>query len=167
MMEQRVETAENEGRYLTFELGRQGFGIPLVRVREIVAMMGITPLPLAPNYVRGVINLRGRVIVVVDLGLKFAMPRSDDDSRKCIVVCDVVRHGKSSQMSILVDAVSEVLHIASENIEAPPAFDDDVDTSFIRGLAKTESSVTILLDIDVVLSAASVVLPALHPAPES
>ena len=111
-----------EGKYLTFKLGREEYGLELVRVREIIALMDITPVPLAPEYVRGVMNLRGRVIPVVDLRRKFGMQPTEDHDRKCIIVCDVQRNEQPIQMSILVDAVSEVLHIGAADIEDAPSF---------------------------------------------
>lgn len=157
-----TRNGEKEGKYLTFKLGREEYGLELVRVREIIALMDITPVPLAPDYVRGVMNLRGRVIPVVDLRRKFGMPPTEDHDRKCIIVCDVERNGQPIQMSILVDAVSEVLHISGVDIEDAPTFSAGVDTSFIHGIAKAKSGVKILLDIDIVLSAAPAELPNLN-----
>ena len=149
-----TKNGDKEGKYLTFKLGREEYGLELVRVREIIALMDITPVPLAPDYVRGVMNLRGRVIPVVDLRRKFGMQPTQDHDRKCIIVCDVQRNDQPIQMSILVDAVSEVLHIRAADIEDAPTFSAGVETSFIHGIAKARSGVKILLDIDIVLSAA-------------
>jgi purine-binding chemotaxis protein CheW len=153
-----------EGKYLTFKLGREEYGLELVRVREIIALMDITPVPLAPDYVRGVMNLRGRVIPVVDLRRKFRMQPTEDHDRKCIIVCDVQRNEHPIQMSILVDAVSEVLHISAADIEDAPSFSAGVEISFIHGIAKAKSGVKILLDIDIVLSPKAVAIPPV-PAP--
>lgn len=140
------------GKYLTFKLGREEYGLSLIRVREIIALMDITAVPLAPPYVRGVMNLRGRVIPVVDLRKKFDMDPTPDHDRKCIIVVDVERADASIQMSVLVDAVSEVLHIASDEIEDAPPFKSGVDTTFIHGIAKAKTGVKILLDVDIILS---------------
>lgn len=140
------------GKYLTFKLGREEYGLSLIRVREIIALMDITAVPLAPSYVRGVMNLRGRVIPVVDLRKKFGMDPTDDHDRKCIIVVDVMGGDTSIQMSVLVDAVSEVLHIASEEIEDAPPFRSGVHTTFIHGIAKAKTGVKILLDVDIILS---------------
>ncbi|MEY2936095.1 MAG: hypothetical protein RL033_6844 [Pseudomonadota bacterium] len=156
--------AEKAGKYLTFKLGCEEYGLELVRVREIIALMDITPVPLAPEYVRGVMNLRGRVIPVIDLRRKFGMQPTVDHDRKCIIVCDVARNGQPIQMSILVDAVSEVLHINGADIEDAPSFNAGTDTSFIHGIAKAKTGVKILLDIDIVLSAANVLV---SPAPQA
>ena len=150
--------SEKEGKYLTFKLGREEYGLELVRVREIIALMDITPVPLSPEYVRGVMNLRGRVIPVIDLRRKFGMQPTEDHDRKCIIVCDVQRNDQPIQMSILVDAVSEVLHISAADIEEAPPFSNGVDTDFIHGIAKAKSGVKILLDIDIVLSAKNTLL---------
>jgi len=155
-----TKNGDKEGKYLTFKLGREEYGLELVRVREIIALMDITPVPLAPDYVRGVMNLRGRVIPVVDLRRKFGMQPTEDHDRKCIIVCDVQRNDQPIQMSILVDAVSEVLHIRAADIEDAPTFSAGVETGFIHGIAKAKTGVKILLDIDIVLSAAPTPLSA-------
>lgn len=159
-----TKNGDKQGKYLTFKLGREEYGLELVRVREIIALMDITPVPLAPEYVRGVMNLRGRVIPVVDLRRKFGMQPTEDHDRKCIIVCDVLRNEQPIQMSILVDAVSEVLHIRAADIEDAPTFSAGVETSFIHGIAKAKTGVKILLDIDIVLSAAPTPLSALSQA---
>jgi len=161
-----TKNGEKEGKYLTFKLGREEYGLELVRVREIIALMDITPVPLAPEYVRGVMNLRGRVIPVVDLRRKFGMQPTEDHDRKCIIVCDVQRNDQAIQMSILVDAVSEVLHISAADIEDAPSFSTGVETSFIHGIAKAKSGVKILLDIDIVLSARAVSLQTVLAPPQ-
>jgi purine-binding chemotaxis protein CheW len=152
-------SGEKHGKYLTFKLGSEEYGLELLRVREIIALVDITPVPLAPDYVRGVMNLRGRVIPVIDLRRRFGMQPSEDHERKCIIVCDVERNDQPIVMSILVDAVSEVLHIGAADIEAAPTFGLGVETSFINGIAKAKSGVKILLDIDLVLAARAVAPP--------
>jgi purine-binding chemotaxis protein CheW len=111
-------------------------------------------------------NLRGRVIPVIDLRRKFGMQPTDDHDRKCIIVCDVQRNDQPMQMSILVDAVSEVLHISAADIEDAPPFSSGVETGFIHGIAKAKSGVKILLDIDIVLSTRAVLLPGVDATPE-
>jgi purine-binding chemotaxis protein CheW len=143
------------GQYLTFKLGQREYAVELVRVREIVALGDITPVPLAPEYLRGVMTLRGRIVPVVDLRCKLGMLATRDHDRKCIIVCDVEREHVSTPVSILVDAVSEVLHIDDSIIEAAPAFGALGDASFIRGIANDATGIKILLNIDVVLSAVS------------
>jgi purine-binding chemotaxis protein CheW len=152
-------SGERGRQYLTFKLGQREYGLELVRVREIIGLGDITPVPLAPAYLRGVITLRGRVVPVVDLRCKFGMPPTPDHDRKCIIVCDVERERVSTPMSILVDAVSEVIRIDSSEIEGAPAFGTLADTPFIHGITRGATGLKILLDIDVVLSAVSMAEP--------
>ena len=142
---------DQEGKYLTFRLGFEEFGLELLKVREIIALMEITAVPMTPDHVRGVLNLRGRVIPVVDLRLKFGMPFLEDHDRKCIIVVDTVRGGRQVQMSILVDSVSEVLHIPGKDIRRPPPV--GTQSQFIRGIGEVRGGIRILLDIDAVLVA--------------
>lgn len=144
-------SGDKEGNYLTFELGSDGYGVPLASVREIVALMPITALPLAPDYVRGVINLRGHVIPVVDLRRRFRMAPTEDNDRTCIIICDVERGGKQLHVSFVVDAVCDVLHIDAAEIEDAPVFRSTVDASCVRGIAKTGTGVKLLLDVDELL----------------
>lgn len=150
-------TTGKGGKFLTFKLGQEEYGLELLRVREIIALMDITSVPLTPPYVRGVMNLRGKVIPVVDLRRKFGMERTDDHDRKCIIVVDVYREGTAIQMSILVDAVSEVLHIPDTDIEDVPTFNAGVNSNYLYGMAKAKGGVKILLNIDTVLAAVSTI----------
>jgi purine-binding chemotaxis protein CheW len=136
------------GKYLTFGLAEEEYGLEILKVREIIGMMDITAVPRTPEFVRGVINLRGKVIPVVDLRLKFGMPGTAATEETCIIVVDV----GSVEMGIIVDKVSEVLDIASDDIEPPPSFGVSVDTEFILGMGKANNKVTILLDISQVLT---------------
>lgn len=154
---------DKTGKYLTFRLGTEEYGLSLLRVREIIALMEITLVPLTPDYVRGVMNLRGKVITVVDLRRKLGMAPTEDHDRKCIIVVDVRRSSGPIQMSILVDSVSEVLHIASKDIENAPAMNYGLETNFISGMARAKGRVKILLDIDVVLADSLAVVAAHHP----
>lgn len=146
-------TAANlAGKYLTFKLVDEEYGLEILKVREIIGLMPITSLPRTPEFVRGVINLRGKVIPVMDLRKKFEMDVSDDTDRTCIIVVDVMSANGSIQIGILVDSVSEVLDIGGGDIEEAPPFGTNIDTAFILGMAKTKESVKILLDIEQVLS---------------
>jgi purine-binding chemotaxis protein CheW len=136
------------GKYLTFGLAEEEYGLEILKVREINGMMDITAVPRTPAFIKGVINLRGKVIPVVDLRLKFGMPSIEATEQTCIIVVNVGQ----MEMGIMVDKVSEVLNIASENIEPPPSFGVSVDTDFILGMGKANSRVTILLDISRVLT---------------
>ncbi|MFO7930365.1 MAG: chemotaxis protein CheW [Thermodesulfobacteriota bacterium] len=145
--------AELAGKYLTFILGDEGYGLEILKVQEIIGMQEITKIPRTPDYVKGVINLRGKVIPIIDLRSKFAMPEQELTRKTCIIVVQVERAGNSLIIGIIVDEVSEVLNIAGDQIEAAPTLGSRVDTHFILGMAKTDSAVKILLDIDKVLSA--------------
>lgn len=141
------------GKYLTFTLAGEEYGIAILKVKEIIGMMPITPVPQTPGHVKGVINLRGKVIPVSDLRLKFGMDEVEYTDRTCIIVVEIEGENGMLMTGIIVDAVSEVLSIKEENIEAPPRFGPAVKTDFIRGIAKGDDDVKILLDIDRVLNA--------------
>lgn len=140
------------GKYLTFRLGEEDYGLEILKVQEIIGMQEITAIPRTPDFVKGVINLRGKVIPVVDLRLKFSMAEAEVSRKTCIIVVQVHRNETRIIMGIIVDEVSEVLNIGSDAIEPAPAFGSQVETAFILGMAKTESAVKILLDIDKILS---------------
>jgi purine-binding chemotaxis protein CheW len=143
---------EREGKYLTFTLNGEEYGIGILKVKEIIGMMPITTVPQTPGYVKGVINLRGKVIPVADLRLKFGMDPMDYTERTCIIVVEITGGGKKIHMGIVVDSVSEVLNIKSGDIEDTPNFGSRLDTGYILGMAKTGGGVKILLDIDRVMS---------------
>jgi len=145
-----------EGKYLTFSLAGEEYGIGILKVKEIIGLMAITPVPRTPEYIRGVINLRGKVIPVVDLRLKFDMARAESTERTCIIVVEIVSGTAKIFMGIVVDSVSEVLNIKSGEIENTPDFGSKLDTAYILGMAKMGSGVKILLDIDKVMSSAEV-----------
>ena len=140
------------GKYLTFRLGKEQFGLEILKVREIMGWVNVTPVPKAPPSVRGVINLRGKIIPVIDLRRKFEMQEVPNTDRTCIIVVDVDFKGQSADVGILVDNVSEVLSIRSEDIGPPPTLGCAMDTNFILGMAKSSGTVTILLAIENVLS---------------
>jgi purine-binding chemotaxis protein CheW len=140
------------GKYLTFTLAEEEYGIGILKVKEIIGMMAITSVPRTPKFVKGVINLRGKVIPVMDLRLKFGMPAIDYTDRTCIIVVEIDTDELTIQIGIVVDSVSEVLNIREEEMENTPSFGTQVDTAYILGMAKIDSGVKILLDIDRVLS---------------
>lgn len=140
------------GKYLTFKLAGEEYGIGILKVKEIIGMMPITPVPQMPHYVKGVINLRGKVIPVIDLRLRFGMEEAEYTDRTCIIVVEVSHGAESIIMGIVVDAVSEVVQIKGEDVEETPSFGTQLDTSYIIGMAKSEDSVKILLDIDRILT---------------
>ena len=141
------------GKYLTFKLADEDYGISLLKVREIIGMMPITSVPRTPEFIKGVINLRGKVIPVTDLRLRFDMPESDYTDRTCIIVVEVEGESATVQMGIVVDAVTEVLPVKDEEIEPAPEFGAKVDTHYILGMANMDGTVKILLEIDRVMTA--------------
>lgn len=147
-----MDSETQTGKYLTFLTGGEGYGLPVLKVREIMKVMEITSVPQVPAYVRGVINLRGKVIPVVDLRLKFGMPACDATDQTCIIVVEAAAADRKAMMGLLVDGVSEVLNIQAAEIEQPPAFGDSVRTDHMQGVAKVKGTVKILLDIDRVLT---------------
>lgn len=153
--------SSKEGKYLTFTLNKEEYGIGILKVKEIIGMMPITPVPQTPEFVKGVINLRGKVIPVIDLRLRFGMEKVLYDERTCIVVVEAETGEDRTLIGIVVDSVSEVLNIRAELIEETPAFGTEPTTDYILGLAKTEGSLKILLDIDKVLQAQRIHLAAL------
>lgn len=142
---------EREGKYLTFTLADEEYGIGILKIKEIIGMMPITSVPQTPGYVKGVINLRGKVIPVIDLRSRFGMEEIDYTDRTCIIVVEIAGESTDVLVGIVVDTVSEVLNIKSEEIEDSPRFGTTLDTEYILGMAKTEGGVKILLDIDRVL----------------
>lgn len=150
-VEKTKKSEERAGKYLTFALGSEEYGIQIVKVKEIIGMMAITSVPRTDAYVKGVINLRGRVIPVIDLRLKFGMPVIDYTDRTCIIVVEIGGGGTVIPIGLVVDAVSEVNNIGADEIDDSPTFGTSVDTDYILGMAKKEDGVKILLDIDRVL----------------
>ncbi len=153
---ERVNKAllEKEGKYLTFALGSEEYGLEILKVREIFGYMEITAVPQTPHYVKGVINLRGQVIPVIDLRAKFGMDTIDVTEQTCIIVVEIAQGQQKFDTGIVVDHVSEVLDIAGENIEATPQFGSSVNTDVILGMGKIGDAVKILLDIDKVMAGA-------------
>lgn len=145
-------TTEREGKYLTFTLADEEYGIGILKIKEIIGMMPITTVPQTPDFVKGVINLRGKVIPVMDLRIRFGMVSIDYTERTCIIVVEMEGESGTSQIGIVVDSVSEVLNIKGVDIEQTPAFGTRLNTEYILGMAKMEGGVKILLDIDKVLN---------------
>ncbi|MBW1834912.1 MAG: purine-binding chemotaxis protein CheW [Deltaproteobacteria bacterium] len=152
-MDQAVKVMKDrEGKYLTFSLANEEYGMGILKIKEIIGMMPITTVPQTPEFVKGVINLRGKVIPVIDLRLKFGMEKVDYTERTCIIVVDLNSQGANILVGVVVDSVSEVLNIKADDIEDTPTFGTKLDTAYILGMAKMEGGVKILLDIDRVLS---------------
>ena len=141
------------GKYMTFKLADEEYGLEILKVREIIGLMDITRVPRTRDYIRGVINLRGKVIPVVDLRLKFGMEKTESTDQTVIIVVQITVSGQDYTMGILVDEVLEVLSIAADHIEPAPDFGSgSIDTDFILGVGKAEKRVIFLLDIGKVLS---------------
>lgn len=152
-MDQAVKVmADKEGKYLTFMLADEEYGIGILKVKEIIGMMPITSVPRTPAFVKGVINLRGKVIPVIDLRLKFGMEEIGYSERTCIIVVEIAAESGDLLIGIVVDTVSEVLNIKGDDIEDTPTFGAKLDTEYILGMAKMERGVKVLLDIGRVLN---------------
>ena len=152
--EQQADKAllAKEGKYLTFALSHEEYGLEILKVREIIGFMGITAVPQTPDYVKGVINLRGQVIPVVELRAKFGMESTEVTDETCIIVVEITQGDRAFNTGIVVDHVQEVLDIAGQDIEKAPQFGSSVETDFILGMGKIGDTVKILLNIDKVLA---------------
>ena len=149
---QAAKTAvDKEGKYLSFALANEEYGLEILKVREIIGYIDVTAVPQMPHYVKGVINLRGQVIPVIDLRAKFGIETTEVTDQTCIIVVEISTGRGTFSTGIVVDGVQEVLDIAGEKIEEAPQFGASVDTDFILGMGKIGDSVKILLDIDNVL----------------
>ncbi len=158
-IDQAVKFASNrEGKYLTFSMAKEEYGISILKIKEIIGMMPITSVPRTPAFVKGVINLRGKVIPVVDLRLRFGLSAVDYTERTCIIVVEIQAPTGTIIIGIVVDSVSEVLNIKGADIEDTPTFGTRLDTDYILGMAKMQGGVKILLDIDRVLTTEELVL---------
>ncbi len=152
-----VESAKGrEGKYLTFVLGDEEYGIDITKVKEIIGVMGVTHIPRTPAFIKGVINLRGKVIPIVDLRLKFGMEEIPHTRETVFIVVEEM----GMLMGVVVDTVREVLNIHEAEIEPPPQFGTRLNTEFILGMGKVQGKVKILLDIDKALSAEETALIA-------
>ncbi len=148
-----AKPAATVGRYLTFVLGGEAYGIQVLKVREIIRQVDITPVPLMPSHVLGVSNLRGKIIPIMDLRIKLGLPLQPDDERACVVVVQVKgAQAQMLQIGIKVDAVEEVVNLSSADIEDAPNFGASLDTRYICGMAKVKGVVKTLLDIDLLLA---------------
>ena len=145
--------AGQAGQYLTFVLGGETFAIGIMAIKEIIEYASLTEVPMMPGYVRGVINLRGSVVPVLDLPVRFGKGASEVTKRTCIVIIEVVLGTDRHTLGLVVDAVNAVLEIPAAEIEPPPAFGASIRTEFIRGMVKVNSKFVILLDVDHALAA--------------
>lgn len=164
-----VQEETGQQQYLTFSLGEEMFAIGILRVREILEYGLLTEVPLVPPFIRGVINLRGAVVPVIDLAVRFGRKAAEISKRSCIVIIEICSQAEETQqMGIVVDAVSEVLEIPAANIEPPPAFGSRIRTDFISGMGKVNGRFVVLLELERILSLDEVsVLSAMSQADEA
>ena len=153
----RVRTLKG-GKFLTFLMANEKYGLEILKVREIIGMLDVTSVPTTPAFIRGVINLRGKVIPVIDLRLKFGIKAKEDTERTCIIVVDLAQAAQDMTMGIIVDEVSDVLDIDQGQIEPPPSFGANIRTDFILGMGKVDRKVMTMLDIDRVLTEQEITL---------
>ncbi len=139
---------ETPRQYLTFSLGDEVFAMDIRSVREIIQHAAMTAVPLMPDFVRGVINLRGAVVPVIDLQARFGRTPASVGKKTCIVIFDASRDGEKTELGLLVDAVYEVIDIAAANIEPPPQFGTSIQRDFIRGLGKVEGEFVLILETE-------------------
>ncbi len=140
------------GKHLTFFLGKEDYGIPILKVKEIIGLMEITYVPRTPEFIKGVINLRGKIVPIMDLRLKFGMNEKEYNERTCIIVVEVFINGVERQLGVVVDSVSEVLNINEKDIEPAPKFGANVADNFLTGMGKVKDRVVMLLDIEQVVN---------------
>ncbi|PKK88801.1 MAG: chemotaxis protein CheW [Candidatus Wallbacteria bacterium HGW-Wallbacteria-1] len=144
--------AELAGKYLAFELSDEIYGIEILKVQELIGMMKVTRVPRVPHFIKGIINLRGKVIPVIDLRLKFGLPTLDISEKTCIIVVQITRENSKIIIGLMVDEVSEVIDIKTEQIEIAPSFGSSVNTDFLLGIGKVNDKVIMLMEVDQVLS---------------
>jgi len=148
-----VAVTNETSQYLTFTLDEELYALDIGKVREVLEFGAVTRVPRTPDFMRGVINLRGNVVPVVDLRLKFGMPRTERTINTCIIITEVTIDGETTVLGALADSVQEVLDLEPDQIDPPPRVGTRLDTSFIRGMGKRDESFIIILDIDRVFSA--------------
>lgn len=141
-----------DGKYLTFLLGKEEYGIQILKVKEIIGMMEYTPVPKTPKFVRGLINLRGKIIPILDLRIKFGFEEKAYDKITCIIVVEFENGGKKKQIGIIVDTVSEVLNIQKNEVETPKDYGVETEGEFLLGIGKLKNKVVMLMDVDRVVS---------------
>ncbi len=153
MAVQSANSVAQEGKYLAFVLGTEEYGIEILKVQEINGLMDVTPVPQSPSYVRGVINLRGRVIPIISLREHFRMQRAVDTEKTCIIVVQAEYEETEITLGLIVDEVSEVLNVGREQIDLAPQFGGGIEEAdFVKGMGKLDDRIVILLDIDAVVA---------------
>lgn len=137
-----------DNKFLTFRLGDECYAIPILKIREIIGMMAITKIPRLPKFIKGVINLRGKIIPVVDLRIKFGLEEKPYDERTSIIVMEIQTQNTTKVNGVVVDTVQEVMDIPDSSIEPPPQYGDDANQEFLTGMGKVNEDVIMLLDVD-------------------
>lgn len=140
------------GKFLTFVLGEEIYGLPIKKAKEIIGMMEVAHIPKTQGYIKGVINLRGKIIPIIDLRLRFGMAEKAYTERTCVIVIEVNAHESQRLVGIAVDTVSEVVNIQKREIEPTPEYDAQIEGNFLIGLGKIKEKVILILDIDKVLN---------------
>lgn len=150
--QKKNQSVEVVKQYLTFRIGRENYGLELSQTREIIEYSGITEVPLMPNFLRGVINLRGEVVPVIDLAVRLGRKSIQVQKRTCIIVVELQNNEQNHVLGLLADSVSEVIEMNDENIEDAPSFGANIRADFIQGIAKRGEEFVVLLDADNALS---------------
>ena len=143
---------KEEEKYLMFYLNEEHYGIQILKVNEIIGVMDVTPIPKTPDFMKGIINLRGKIIPVMDLRLKFGMTEREYDELTCIIIVEVDIEGQQKVVGLLVDKVAEVVNIYQDDIELPPQYGQESDNAFLTGIGKVKDKVVMLLDIETILN---------------
>lgn len=149
--------AITDQKLLTFSLGEEVYGVSILQVKEIIGMLEITSVPRTPDFIKGVINLRGKIIPVMDLRIKFGMDEQEYDERTCIIVVEIEIKGNQRLIGVVVDMVSEVVNVHADDIEPPPEYGSKLDHNFILGIGKIKEKVVIILDINEVFQCEEII----------
>lgn len=140
-----------DGKHLIFQLKDREYGVPILTVNEIIGIMKITPIPKTQDFIKGIINLRGKIIPVMDLRLKFQMPEKEYDEQTCIIIVNIQVGKITKQIGVIVDVVSEVFNIPTSEIEAPPKYSSTKEEDFLSGIGKIKDKIVMLLNIEKVI----------------
>lgn len=146
-MNMATETIQAEEQYLTFLMGKDQYSIDILQVKEIIAFTDVLKIPMLPDYIKGVINLRGHVVPVLDLAMRFGKERTQVSKLTCIIIVEVQKGDRKRELGIMVDAVNEVISLAKENIEETPEFGEDVRADFISGMGKVDDKFIVMLNV--------------------
>ena len=146
-------TQTSDGKYLSFNLSQESYGVAVLKVREIIRLQEITPLPKAPHFIKGIINLRGKIIPVIDLSMRFGMAPIEHDEHTCIIVVQIRKSkGEEKFVGLLVEAVQEVVQISTDDIEPPPDFGSGIQLDYLQGMSKSKHGVCTLLNVEAIVN---------------